>query len=207
MCCAIQRVGELVAAIVQTIINAISSLALGASTNFVYFRDGYFRSDVNSLFDITHAVVDCLCIFLRATFPFNYITAITDATDFDICCGPAAILNTLIEIGRLVLAVVISIATISTDNTNGIDNSFCYWRLDQTSDPKRNCGGTLDEIGVIKQIDRILDTFFPLHAGDPDNPVSGGPGDCSKTCFMDNGQSGSLNLRFAQVQLTNSSFS
>jgi hypothetical protein len=190
ICCAIQRIGELIACIFQVIINAINALALGESTHYVYFRGGFFRNDVSSLFDITHAIVDCLCIFARAIFPFNYITAVTDATDFDICCGPSAVLNTLIEVGRLILQVVISIATISSDDSVGIGNAFCYWRLDKTSDPKRNCGGTLDEIGVVQQIDRILDTFFPLHAGDPNNPVSSGPGDCSTTCNMDNGQSG-----------------
>lgn len=193
VCCAIQRIGELLACIFQVIINAINALALGGTTHFVYFRGGFFRNDVSALFDITHAVVECLCIFMRAIFPFNYITAVTDATDFDICCGPSAVLDTLIEVGRLVLQVIISIATISSDDSTGIGNAYCYWRLDKTSDPKRNCGGTLDEIGVIKQIDRILDTFFPLHATDPknpDNPVSSGLGDCSQTCNMDNGQSG-----------------
>ncbi len=190
ICCAVQRISELLASIIQVIINAINALAMGGTTNFIYFRGGFFRNDVNALFDISLAVVECLCIFARAVFPFTYISSVSEATDFDVCCGPSVILDTLVELGRLLLAAIISLATISVDTTTGEGNAFCYWRLDHTADPTRRCGGSLDEIGIVKQIDVVLDTFFPLHAGDPKNPVSSVPTDCSKTCNLDNGQSG-----------------
>jgi hypothetical protein len=198
LCCAIQRLSELIACIFQVILQAINSLAMGATTNYVYFRGGFFRQDVNALFDITLALVECLCVFVRAIFPFNYIPGIGEAMDFDICCGPSAILVTAVEIGRLVLAMIISIATISSDDSVGGGNAFCYWRLDRTGDQfgfpagSHYCGGSLDEIGIIKQIDVILDSFFPRHGftNDPNKLPSAGTSACYENCNYDNGVTG-----------------
>jgi len=82
ICCFIQRISELLACIFQVIVNAINSIAMGNTTNFIYFTGGFFLNDVNSLFDITLAVVECLCILIRAIFPLDYIPGIFVITFF-----------------------------------------------------------------------------------------------------------------------------
>ena len=184
ICCFVQRISELIACIIQVIINSISALAMGETTGdkvtdgFGYFTLGLFKSDVNVLFDISLEVVVCLCIFVRAIFPLNYIPGFDEATNFDICCIGVVLLNTLIEIARLIFQIVISLATITVD-----PSSYCYWRLDQTSD--HMCGGTLDEIGVIKQLDVVINTFLPS-SGEKDKDGNG----CLTNCGNDNGSTG-----------------
>lgn len=199
LCCFIQRLSELIACAIQVLINAINSIAMGDTTNYAYFRTGLFKNDVNFLFDINLEVVRCFCLFVRSTFPLTLIPGFSDAVDFDICCPAEVLLNTITEIIRGIVQVIITLATLTIDNT-----SYCYWRLDQTAD--HQCGGTLDELGVIKQADRILDTFFPVHTlGNtgfwrilPDNtriwisdsnPTSSG-GACYDNCNIDNGANG-----------------
>jgi len=199
ICCAITYLGNLVAGTIQVLFNVINALAMGASTNYSYFVQGYFIRDINTLLDIALLVVNCICIFVRAVFPADYIPGFANATDFDICCGVQVLLDTAIELTRLILQVIISIATITVNK-----DSFCYWRLDRTAD--HNCAGTLDGIGVIVQIDKLLDTFFPVHTTSfpgefvplPDgsktwisntNPTSSG-GACYTTCGIDDGASG-----------------
>lgn len=175
ICCAIQRISEWIACIVQVLFNTIESLALGSSDNFSYFRESGFRNDVNIIFDITLEVVECLCIFLESIFPLNFIPGFRDAIDFDVCCIPQALLNTLIEIVRGLLQVIITLATITIDN-----DSVCYWRLDKTLD--RQCSGRIDDIGIIVQTDRIIDSFLPMHGESK--------GACSRNCANDNGDGG-----------------
>ena len=200
LCCFIQRLSELIACAIQVLVNAINSLAMGDTTNYAYFRTGLFKNDVNFLFDITLEVVRCFCLFVRSTFPLTLIPGFSDAVDFDICCPAEVLLQTITEIIRGIVQVIITLATLTIDNS-----SYCYWRLDQTAD--HQCGGTLDELGVIKQADRILDTFFPRHTavlgegeilnlpnGDrifvaSNNPTSSG-GVCFKNCNIDNGANG-----------------
>lgn len=200
LCCFIQRLSELIACSIQVLVNAINSLAMGNTTNYAYFRTGLFKNDVNFLFDINLEVVRCFCLFVRSTFPLTLIPGFSDAVDFDICCPAEVLLQTITEIIRGIVQVIITLATLTIDDT-----SYCYWRLDQTAD--HQCGGTLDELGVIKQADRILDTFFPRHTavlgegeiltlpnGDrifvaSNNPTSSG-GACFKNCNIDNGANG-----------------
>ena len=181
ICCFVQRISELIACIIMVIINSISALAMGdvpGAGGFGYFTMGFFKSDVNTLFDISLEVVVCLCVFVRAIFPLNFIPGFAEATNFDICCIGVVLLDTIIEIVRLIFQIVISLATITVD-----PSSYCYWRLDQTSD--HMCGGTLDQIGVIKQLDVVINTFLP-QSGESDK---GGNG-CLKNCGNDNGSSG-----------------
>jgi hypothetical protein len=181
ICCFVQRVSELLACIIQVIINSISALAMGeapGASGFGYFTLGLFKADVNTLFDITLQVVVCLCIFVRAIFPLNYIPGFSDATNFDICCAGVAILNTIIEIGRLVFQMVISLATITVD-----PSSYCYWRLDKTAD--HACSGSLDGIGLIVQLDAVINAFLPT-SGETDKNGNG----CLQNCGNDNGATG-----------------
>jgi hypothetical protein len=172
VCCAIQRLSELLACIFQVIYNSISSLALGSSTNppFMYFVDGLFLRDVDTLFDITLELIVCICVLVRAVFPLAYIPGFNEAVNFDICCIAMVWLDTLVEILRLLVTTIISLATITVT-----PDSFCYFRLDTTN----GCGGTLDEIGFVKQVDVILDTLLPR----PDSQ-------CMNTCCHDQGLGG-----------------
>ncbi len=176
VCAFVQRLSELIACIIQTIINVINALAMGATTNYIYFRSGDFRRDINTIFDIQLATIDAICVFIRAIFPANYIPGFAEASDFDICCAAKAVLYTVTEILRLILQMVISLALITTDN-----EAFCFWRLDRTVDHP-TCAGTLDGIGFVKQLDVVIDSFFPLEG------QNGGL--CKATCKNDNGASG-----------------
>jgi hypothetical protein len=208
LCCFVQRVAEFIACQIQVLINSINSLALGKSDGYAYFTQGMFIRDVDTIFNIALLVVDCLCVFIRGIFPGSFIPGFADATDFDICCGVEAILRTITELLRLVVQVIITLATITIN-----DDAYCYWRLDQTA--AHNCGGTLDEIGVVKQLDIVFNEFFPRHTGgiiptpvflpapgasadgnnktqiyvSIDSPTSSG-GACFQTCGIDNGASG-----------------
>jgi hypothetical protein len=175
ICCAVQRISEWLACIVQVLFNTIESLALGSSTNFAYFRESGFRNDVNIIFDITLEVIECLCVFLEAIFPLNFIPGFAAAVDFDVCCIPQALLTTVVEILRGILQVIITLATITID-----DDSVCYWRLDRTAD--RQCSGKIDDIGIVVQLDVIIDSFLPMHGEDG--------GACFKNCANDNGSGG-----------------
>lgn len=181
LCCFVQRLAELIACIFMVIIQAINSLAMGATTNYVYFKDTtMFMKDVSTLFDITLGVVDCLCVLAHAVFPLDYIPGFAEFTNFDICCLAQAILVTIIEIARTILAIVISIALLAVETNTGGNSAFCYWRLDQVAD--HNCGGTLDNIGIIKQLDIVIDSFFPRHGEQG--------GQCLAVCKSDNGATG-----------------
>lgn len=170
MCCAIQRASELLACIIQVIVNAITALALGHTNDFAYFKQNLFYNDVSMLFDITLELVECLCIFVRGVFPLEYIPGFAEATNFDICCGPQAIAVTLVEALRFVLQIIISLATISVT-----PQSKCYWRLDTTL----GCPGTLDQIGFVKQWDVVMDSMMPRRDGN-----------CQTVCGKDQGKGG-----------------
>lgn len=170
LCCAIQRASELLACIVQVIVNAITALALGHTNNFAYFTTNMFYNDVSMLFDITLEVIECLCIFVRGIFPLEFIPGFAEATNFDICCGPQAVAVTAVEVVRWVLQIIISLATISVT-----PQSICYWTLDT----RHGCGGTLDSIGFVKQWDRVFDSFLPERDGN-----------CQLVCGKDQGKGG-----------------
>ena len=170
ICCAIQRVGELVACILQVIISSISALALGAQDDFAYFRNNGFYEDVSTLFDITIELVDCLCVLIRALFPLSYIPGFDEATNFDICCIPRSLVVTIIELARLLLQMIISLATITVSQ-----DSICYYRLDVS----KGCPGTLEEIGLVKQIDTVLATLFTSRDAQ-----------CDRFCNQDHGRGG-----------------
>jgi hypothetical protein len=181
ICCFVQRLSELIACIFMVILQAINALAMGSKTGYIYFKDTtMFMKDVSTLFDITLAVVDCLCILARAIFPLDYIPGFADATNFDICCLAQAILVTVIEALRTVLQIVLSIALIGVEENMGGSSAFCFWRLDQVTN--HNCAGTLDGIGIIKQLDVVIDSFLPRH-GEQN-------GACLQVCKSDNGATG-----------------
>lgn len=199
LCCFVQRFGELVSCTYQVLVNMINGLAMGSSSNWSYFRNGFFIRDVETLLDIALEVVTCLGIFIRSIFPLSYIPGYSDATDFDPSCALEVLLDFAIEVTRFILQIIISLVTITIN-----PDSFCYWRLDRTYD--HNCGGKLDEIGVVKQWDRLNQVLLPKHTlGETgqfhslpdgtliwvadDNPTSSG-GACYTTCGIDNGGNG-----------------
>lgn len=199
LCCFVQRFAELVSCTYQVLVNMINALAMGSNTNWAYFRYGMFIRDVETLLDIALEVVICLGVFIRSIFPLSYIPGFKEATDFDPSCALEVLLNFAIEVTRFILQIIISLVTITIN-----PDSYCYWRLDKTFD--HNCGGKLDEIGVVKQWDRLNQVLLPKHTlGNtgqwrplPDgtltwvadnNPTSSG-GACYTTCGIDNGANG-----------------
>lgn len=174
LCCAIQRASELIACIIQVLINAITALALGGTNEFAYYTDGLFFDDVSALFDVTLEVVYCLCTLIRGIFPLNFIPGFRESVRFDPCCIPERLAVTLVESVRLLVLTVISLATITVN-----DDSFCYFRLDTTN----GCSGFLDEIGIVKQFDVIMMSILPTSD-------SGRPGSCKDNCGKDQGRNG-----------------
>lgn len=199
ICCFVQRTGELLSCTFQVLSNAINALAMGSTTNWAYFRLGLFVRDVETLLDIALEVVTCLCTFVRAVFPLDFIPGYKEATDFDPCCGVEVLLQFAIEVTRWILQIVISLVTITIN-----PDSYCYWRLDVTN--SHQCSGKLDNIGVVKQWDVLNQVLLPKHTlGQTgqfhplpdgsltwiadDNPTSSG-GACYTTCGIDNGANG-----------------
>lgn len=136
VCCAILAVGDMVSGILGVIINGIKSMAL--DPNFDYFTNGMFESDVDLLFDLTLKVVVCLCDILRAVLPIPGL---------DVCCIPQVSMFILIETARLFLQLLINLGTIETTGQN-------YFQ-----------GTNLNEIGMVKQFDVIIDLFFGVPGG------------------------------------------
>ena len=176
LCCAVQRIGELLACILQVIINSINAIATGTQNDFEYFRSpslgvsSLFYQDVSTLFDITIDVVDCLCVLIRALFPLAYIPGFDEATNFDICCAARALAVAIIELVRWILQIIITLATITVD-----DNSVCYYRLDVS----RGCSGTLGEIGFVKQGEIFFNTLLTT-----------ADANCDQYCGVDHGRGG-----------------
>lgn len=146
-CCALTFAGDLIANTCQTIINGIKSLALD-SPRFIYFNDGYFVRDINELFEETLQIVVCLCQFVRYVFPISQLTggSIYGGGAFDICCIPMVAADTAIELLRLVILIIVNLATIEG---SGID----FWRTNPNQP-------AIWQIGFIQQINKTLFTFF-----------------------------------------------
>jgi len=131
LCCPIIKAGELINGILGVIINSIKSLALDPT--FAYFTNGMFEADIDTLFNITLEIVVCLCDILRAILPIPGV---------DPCCLPQIGLFVIIEALRFVLQLIINLSTIETTG------------LDYFQNPD------LNEVGLVKQIDVILDLLF-----------------------------------------------
>ena len=174
LCCAIQRVAELIACILMVIINAVKALALGASNGYSYYTMGFFYDDVSALFDVTLEVLDCACVLIRGTFPLNFIPGLQQAIDFDICCAPLALATSIVEALRAIVLTIISLATITVT-----PESYCFFRLDTT----HGCPGTLDEIGIVHRVDVFLDSLLPLTDASAANS-------CLQNCGKDQGIGG-----------------
>jgi hypothetical protein len=174
LCCAIQRVSEFLACVLQVLINAITALAMGAQDDFAYYREGLFYNDVSALFDVLLEVIYCACVLIRGIFPLNYIPGFRESVRFDPCCLPERLAVALVETIRGVTLMVISLATITVSS-----ESFCFFRLDTTN----GCSGFLDEIGIVKRFDAIVMALLPVSD-------SGSPGSCKDYCGKDQGRNG-----------------
>lgn len=136
LCCPFIKAGELINGILGVIINGIKSLALDPT--FSYFTNGLFEADIDELFNITLEVVVCLCDVLRAILPIPGV---------DPCCVSQIGLFVIIEGLRFVLQLVVNLSTIETTG------------LDYFQNPN------LDEVGMIKQLDLMLNLLFGTPGG------------------------------------------
>lgn len=151
LCCGITYIGDFVGGILQTIINSIKSLALD-SPNFFYFVEGGFINDANVLFDLTLRIVACICNVVRYAFPVYQLTG----GGFDPCCIAENLAIFLVELQRLILQMIVNLALIVASPT-AVD----YWR-----DPGIGRGyAIMDNIGVIKQADVVIDALFGKAGG------------------------------------------
>lgn len=141
-CCLLVRIADLVACVIQTLINSIKSLAMGRDEGFTYFREGEFLHDIDVNLDITFDIVQCACNLVRAVFPF------ASANGFDICCIPETAIAVVIELLRWFFQLVINLALIS-----GADGE-AYFQLQNPATQ------SIDELPFVVQLDRLLDTAF-----------------------------------------------
>lgn len=178
LCCSVQHFSELIACALMIIINSILSLA--NDSNQTYFRDGTFKHDMGGFFDVALGVIDCLCNIVRAVSPFTYFPG---TFEFDLCCLPAAILNTATEILRFSVYTIISLITIGVNK-----ESYCYFRIEGPDcdlptvntgcivDPLTGlCPRTLDNLGIVRQFDIILFALLPQRSNNA----------CMQNCKID----------------------
>lgn len=163
ICCSIQKLSDLLVSTIMVIINSAQNIAYGAADGYTYFREGFFKRDVDVLFEIAYEFVDCLCELLYYIFPVSYIPGF-GSTNVDVCCTTRVLMQTFIEIGRFGVNTLIALATFTVN-----PESYCYFRLDTT----QGCGGTLDTIGIVVAMDVLLDTIFTIP-----NPNS----ECAQNC-------------------------
>lgn len=168
LCCGIQRIAEFIVCLLMVIINTVNSLIRG---EYDYFRLGLFFNDVSALFDVAIEVGVCLCNLIRAVFPITYIPELQNSLSFDVCCIPLELFNAAIEVLRLFILTVISLATITIT-----PSSYCFFRLD--NDMTYSCSGTLDGIGLVQRLDTLINRFFPTS----DVNVNPQTLSCSLTC-------------------------
>lgn len=164
LCCAIQRAGELVACTVQLLVNAINALAMGDQDDYAYYRDGSFQKDVSVLFEVTVAVVECLCTFVRGVFPGNFFSEFTDTIDFDPCCLIEALLLVAVALLQYLINIIVALATLAANSPTAL----CYWRIDldlcQTvsfGDDFATPDGTISTIGFVQDGIRVIDELLP----------------------------------------------
>lgn len=180
LCCSIQRVGELIACIVQLLVNAINALAMGNNENpdeaFLYYKEGEFQRDIARVFVVVEGIAECICVFVRGVFPGNFFSEFTETIDFDPCCFIESILDAVINLVQLFLNIIISLATLAS----GSPESFCYWRVDAI----RCVGvadfgpGTIAPDGTISTIGFVQDVVMVIKALLPTSNT-----DCTANCM------------------------
>lgn len=169
LCCSIQRVGELVACIVELLVNAINALAMGEDVNpleaYAYYKKGEFQRDIARVFVVVEGVAECICVFIRGIFPGNFFEDFTETIDFDPCCFIEAYLDAIINLVQLILNIIISLATLAS----GSPESFCYWRVDaDVCVGQADFGpgtiapdGTISTIGFVQDVLMVIDALLP----------------------------------------------
>lgn len=193
ICKAISDLSNVLVSISQVLVNSIMSLVLGGEetpVTYSYFRLQLFTQDIDVLFDYILDAILSLVNLIRVTFPLNYIPGFTEATNFDIGCLPQSLLDALTEITRFVVLTVVSLATITITPPAGSDvtPAVCWFRVDT----QLGCGPTINDTGIIRQFDVVLNTIFP-GTGDPD---------CAKNC-LNMGDQGSGGATTCICQLIN----
>ena len=144
-CCFFVRLADLTACILQTIVNAIKSLALGSNetpVKFTYFKEGDFEKDLDVSFTLTLDLVVCACNLIRAVLPF------LESNGFDVCCFPEVVAAVAIEITRGIIFTILNLALLGTDKGRE------YFQL---ADPLND---SLDELPIVVRADAIINALF-----------------------------------------------
>lgn len=155
ICEVIISIADFLASGVQVIVNTIMCLALGGTDSpqtYAYFATGLFDSDINQMGDYALVVVARLADLIRDLFPF------VNVDNFDPAGLPEVLADTYIEILRGIVLTAVQLGTMFLgipQTTTGLP-AICWFRLDTTL----GCLGTLDQIGMVKQFDVILDTLY-----------------------------------------------
>ncbi|MDB9801169.1 hypothetical protein OAB94_02205, partial [Flavobacteriaceae bacterium] len=144
-CCFFTLLGEGLSCIVQVAINIITSST--SDPNFTYIKTPTgLLADFDILLTIANATFECLCTFIRIIF--GLVLDVSNLVkNYDPCCIPQKLFQTLIEIIRLVGQTVISLATLETPT------SECYFYIRTIGRP--TCELTLNTLPILVQFDNI----------------------------------------------------
>jgi len=167
ICETILALANFAASAVQVATNTLMCVLLGGTDSpqqYAYFARGLFNNDINQLADYADEVVDRVADLVRDVFPF------VNADNIDTGCAPSVVGVTIVETMRLISLSIASLGTmfIPTAQSNTNLPAECWFRLDTT----KGCPGTLDQIGIIRQFDIVLDVLLP------DTATQG----CRKSC-------------------------
>lgn len=159
ICCAVVRLGDLVACALLVFIKSVKALALESDAGFPYFTQGLFLMDVDFLFDITFDVVVCLCNLVRAVFP------VQNVADLDLCCIVQNGAMAILELLQWAFQIVISLGTIQTSGNSYFVDPDCGWT-------SSGCTPNVNSIGFVAQGDIVMDSIFGAEGGACSNSFS-----------------------------------
>lgn len=156
ICESIVAISDFLASAVQVITNAIMCLVLGGTDvpqTYAYFRLGFFDNDINQLGNYADTVVLRVTDLLRDLFVF------INVDNFDIGCTAETLGISFVEAARWVVLTVTSLGTMLIVEPQADTHlpAICWFRVDTTF----GCAGTLDQVGMVKQFDLVLDTLLP----------------------------------------------
>lgn len=144
-CCFFTLLGEGISCVFQVMLNVITSAT--SDPNFTYIKEpSGFLADFDIILKILEDTFECLCDFIRVIF-----SVVTDTNDliknYDPCCIPQKLFRALIETIRMLVQILVSLATLESPT------SECYFYIRSATRP--TCVPALTDLPILVQFDKI----------------------------------------------------